>query len=107
MDFLTGKQQNSNREGFPAYVADRLSAIKWRNWKLQLIQQDNMYDPAVPLAIPRLYNLLTDLREERSVAIDNTWILPLMTDIAGQLKASFAKYPPIESGAPDPYVPPN
>lgn len=107
MDFLAGRQQNSNREGFPAYVADRLTAIKWRNWKLHLIQQDNMYDPAVPLAIPRLYNLLTDLREEHSVTVENTWALPRMMSIAGQLKASFAKYPPIESGAPDPYVPPH
>jgi arylsulfatase len=33
LDFFLGKQQTSNREGFPAYVADRLSAVKWRNWK--------------------------------------------------------------------------
>jgi arylsulfatase A-like enzyme len=29
LDFFLGKQENSNREGFPAYVADRLSAVKW------------------------------------------------------------------------------
>ncbi|MCY1280150.1 Arylsulfatase [compost metagenome] len=104
--FFTGKQAHSNREGFPAYVADRLSAIKWRNWKLQLIQQDNMYDPAVVLPLPRLYNLLTDLREEHSVTVENTWAVPRMMSIAGQLKASFAKYPPIEAGTPDPYTPP-
>jgi arylsulfatase A-like enzyme len=33
LDFFLGKQEASNREGFPAYVADRLSAVKWRNWK--------------------------------------------------------------------------
>ena len=38
-DFLLGKQETSNREGFPAYVADRLSAVKWRNWKAHLIWQ--------------------------------------------------------------------
>jgi len=57
----------SNREGFPAYVADRLTAVKWRNWKMQLIQQDNMYDIPQKLALPRIYNLLTDLKEERDV----------------------------------------
>ena len=45
LDFFLGKQENSNREGFPAYVADRLSAVKWRNWKMHLIWQENMYDP--------------------------------------------------------------
>ena len=39
-DFFLGKQENSNREGFPAYVADRLSAVKWRNWKMHLIKQE-------------------------------------------------------------------
>ncbi|MNZ72398.1 hypothetical protein D3C78_907770 [compost metagenome] len=66
-----------------------------------------MYDPAIPLAVPRLYNLLADLREERNVMLENTWVLPRMMGIAGQFKASLAKYPPIESGAPDPYVPPH
>jgi predicted AlkP superfamily pyrophosphatase or phosphodiesterase len=28
LDFFLGKQENSNREGFPAYVANRLSAVK-------------------------------------------------------------------------------
>ena len=45
LDFFLGKQENSNREGFPAYVADQLSAVKWRNWKAHLIWQENMYDP--------------------------------------------------------------
>jgi arylsulfatase len=32
LDFFLGKQENSNREGFPAFVADQLTAVKWRNW---------------------------------------------------------------------------
>lgn len=106
MAFLSGKQEKSNREGFPAYVADRLSAVKWRNWKLHFIQQEEMYDPPLPLAVPRLHNLLTDLREERNVAVENTWVLQPMMGIVGRFKASLEKYPPIESGTPDPYTPP-
>ena len=30
-DFLLGKSEKSNREGFPVFVADRLEAVKWRN----------------------------------------------------------------------------
>ena len=49
LDFFLGKQEASNREGFPAYVADRLSAVKWRNWKVHLIWQENMQrDPDRP-----------------------------------------------------------
>ena len=49
LDFFLGKQEHSNRDGFPAYVADRLYAVKWRNWKVHLIWQVNMYDPPVTL----------------------------------------------------------
>lgn len=104
--FLTGKQQNSNREGFPAYVTDRLSAVKWRNWKLHFFQQENMFDPALPLPVPRLHNLLTDLREEQNVIVENTWALHPMMRIVNDFKASLKQYPPIEPGTPDPYTPP-
>ena len=33
-NFLLGKSDKSAREGFPVYVADRLEAVKWRNWKV-------------------------------------------------------------------------
>jgi arylsulfatase A-like enzyme len=74
LDFFLGKQENSNREGFPAYVADRLTAVKWRDWKMQFIQQDTMYDIPQRLALPKVYNLLTDLKEERDVGPYNTWV---------------------------------
>jgi hypothetical protein len=65
MDFFLGKQEKSNREGFPAYVSDRLTAVKWRNWKMHLIEQVDMYDVPQHLPQPRIYNLLTDRKEER------------------------------------------
>jgi arylsulfatase A-like enzyme len=106
LDFFLGKQENSNREGFPAFVADRLSAVKWRNWKMHLIRQDNMYDPPLRLPVPKLVNLLTDLKEERDVCAKNTWVAEPMMKILGEFEASLKKYPPIKIGTPDPYVPP-
>jgi arylsulfatase len=103
---LNGKQENSNRDGFPAYVADRLSAVKWRNWKLHFIWQENMYDPPQTLPVPKAINLLTDLREEHDVLAQNSWIARPMLKIVGDLKASLKQYPPIEAGTPDPYTPP-
>jgi len=106
LDFFLGKQEKSNREGFPAYVADRLSAVKWRNWKMHLIWQVNMYDPPVTLPLPRVINLLTDLKEERDAGGANSWIAIPMTKIIVELEQSLKKYPPIKAGTPDPYVPP-
>jgi len=106
LDFLFGKQASSNREGFPAYVADRLSAVKWRNWKMHLIRQDHMYDPPQRLPLPKIINLLTDLKEERDVLIHSSWVnYPMMT-IVRDFEASLEAYPPIKAGTPDPYLPP-
>jgi arylsulfatase A-like enzyme len=106
LDFFLGKQDKSNREGFPAYVADRLSAVKWRNWKMHLIWQVNMYDPPQKLPLPKVINLLTDLKEERDVGAKNSWVAEPMMKILFEFQASLKKYPPIPVGTPDPYIPP-
>jgi arylsulfatase A-like enzyme len=105
LDFFLGKE-TSSREGFPAYVADRLSAVKWHNWKMHLIWQVNMYDPPVTLPLPKVINLLTDLKEERDVGATNSWVGVPMTKIIFEMEQSLKKYPPIKAGTPDPYVPP-
>ena len=56
--------------------------------------------------MPKIINLLTDLKEERDVAAHNTWVTDPMTKIIGELEASLKKYPPIKLGTPDPYTPP-
>jgi arylsulfatase len=106
LDFFLGKQATSNREGFPAYVADRLTAVKWRNWKMHLIQQDHMYDAPQRLPLPRIINLLTDLKEERDVLIYSGWVSHPMMKILREFEASLESYPPIKVGTPDPYLPP-
>jgi arylsulfatase len=106
LDFILGKQENSNREGFPAYVADRLSAAKWHNWKMHLIWQEKMYDTPQVLPLPRIFNLLTDRKEERDVAVYNTWVAEPMFKILANFQASLKKYSPIKVGTPDPYTPP-
>ncbi|WP_434557066.1 hypothetical protein RBB77_15200 [Tunturibacter psychrotolerans] len=106
LDFFLGKQENSNREGFPAYVADRLQAVKWHNWKMHLIWQVNMYDPPVTLPLPRVVNLLTDLKEERDAGVKAGFVTVPMTKLLGEWEASLKKYPPIKMGTFDPYIPP-
>jgi arylsulfatase len=72
---------------------------------MQLIQQDTMYDIPQRLALPRIYNLLTDLKEERDVGPYNTWVAGPMFKIISDFQASLQKYPPIKVGTPDPYKP--
>ncbi|MGV7219726.1 sulfatase-like hydrolase/transferase [Bradyrhizobium sp. UFLA05-112] len=106
LDFFLGKKEASNREGFPAYVADRLTAVKWRNWKMHLIKQEGMYDIPQKLPLPIVINLLRDRKEERDVAPYNTWVAEPMLKIVADFEASLSKYPPVKLGTPDPYTPP-
>ena len=106
MDFFLGKKEQSNREGFVAYVADRLHAVKWRNWKMHLIWQVNRLDPPLVLPLPRVINLLTDLKEERDVQHYHGWVTNAMMKIRNELEESLRMNPPIKMGTPDPYTPP-
>jgi arylsulfatase len=107
MDFFFGTQEKSNREGFVAYVADRLHAVKWRNWKMHLIWQMNMFDPPQVLPLPKIINLLADLKEERDALIHNSWVTNPMMKIRGDFEESLKAHPPIKMGTPDPYRPPH
>jgi hypothetical protein len=88
-------------------VPDRLSAVKWHNWKMHLIWQVNMSDPPVTLSEPKVINPLADLKEERDVGAKNSWVGVPMTKISVDLEQSLKKYPPIKAGSPEPYVRPN
>jgi hypothetical protein len=65
-----------------------------------------MYDPPQTLPLPKVINLLTDLKEERDVGPYNTWVADPVMKIVGDFMESLKKYPPIKVGTPDPYVPP-
>lgn len=105
LDFFLGKQENSNREGFPVYVANRLYAVKWKNWKMHLVWQVGMYDPPQNLEEPRIFNLLRDLKEERDVGAKVSWVAMPMGKILSDWEKSLKLYPPIPMGTPDPYHP--
>jgi len=106
MNFFLGKQEKSNREGFVAYVADRLHAVKWRNWKMHLIWQEKMHDPPQVLPLPKIINLLADLKEERDVLTYHSWVPNPMMKIKNEFEASLRDHPPIKAGTADPYTPP-
>lgn len=64
-DLFLGKTEKLAREGFPIFCAERLQAVKWRNWKMHFMRQDTVFDPPVKNPVPTIYNLFTDPREEK------------------------------------------
>jgi arylsulfatase len=106
-DFLLGKKETSTRDGFPVYVADRLEAVKWKNWKLVFYDEErDWWTPPAKLGTPKLFNLITDPKEEYPQAgIENTWVLTPTIRIVREMMNSLRKFPPIPPGTPDPYTP--
>jgi arylsulfatase len=103
-EFLLGRSERSAREGFPIWCADRLTAVKWRNWKLHFFKQDTMMDPPVKLGIPFIINLLTDPREETPTV--DTWVVTPVLKLVGAFNETTKGHPLIPMGTPDPYTPP-
>jgi arylsulfatase A-like enzyme len=102
-DFFLGKSEKSAREGFVIWCADRLTAVKWRNWKLHFYRQDTMFDSPVKLGIPFIINLYTDPREETPTV--DSWVITPMLKMVGEFNATTKDSPLIPMGTPDPYTP--
>ena len=52
--FFEGKQKASSREGFPYWLGPTLYGVKWCNFKLVLVKQARLTDPALSLPNPHL-----------------------------------------------------
>jgi arylsulfatase A-like enzyme len=106
-DFLLGKADKSNREGFPVFVADRLEAVKWRNWKVAFYdEQRDWWTPPTKLGTPKAFDLITDPKEEYpATAVRNSWNAVPVMRIVTEFEQSVRDYPPIVPGTPDPYTP--
>jgi arylsulfatase len=102
-DFFFGKTERSAREGFPIWCAERLMAVKWRNWKLHFQRQDTMFDPPVKNPVPMIHNLYTDPREEKPTP--DSWVVGPVLKIVGEFERSVKQHPLIPMGTPDPYHP--
>jgi hypothetical protein len=53
---------------------------------MHLIWQENMYDAPQRLPLPKITNLLTDLKEERDVLIHDGWVTYPMMKIVNVLR---------------------
>ncbi len=102
MPFLEGRSDVSGRESILCFVADRLHAVKWRNWKLHFIWQEYMLDPPVELSIPRAFNLYEDPGERHDVFLpSNTWLQRPCQAAIREFWTSVEVHPLIAPGTPD------
>jgi len=105
-EFLLGDAEESGRDTVLCLQGNRLQAVKWRQWKAHLFQQDDTFSTWSPYNVPHIHNLEWDPREEHEIAFPHAWVLhPMAAAVAAFLK-SFALEPPIKTGTPDPYRPP-
>jgi hypothetical protein len=77
------------------------------NFKVHFYQQETMVSPPVKLAIPFLFNLYTNPREDTDKQITDGWVIGPVLKMVSEFEASVKKHPLIAMGTPDPYTPPN
>jgi len=105
--FFEGKQANSNREGFPFWLGSELYDVKWKNFKLVMVEQRTLTDAALPLPNPHLVNLDTDPKEREPMDYPylHAWVGAHTAKILEDFQDSVKREPLIPPGAPLDYVP--
>lgn len=106
-DFLLGKQTTSNRDSVLAFVADRLEAVKWRNWKLAFYAETrDWFSTPVKHTLPKLFNLHTDPKEEYpEETLRNSWAMVKCLEAIRSFTHSLKTHPAIPEGSPDRFDP--
>jgi arylsulfatase len=105
-DFLLGKTTESGREGFVVYMGNDVFGVKWKDWKIHFKEQDSWNTVMRTYTMPRVFNLISDPREQDNVLFPHTWVLKRALPQLEEHVASLKEFPPIPTGTLDPYQPP-
>jgi arylsulfatase len=105
--FLYGQQEQSNREGFLFWNGPTLYGVKWHHFKLVLVQQQYLTEPALHLSSPHIVNLLVDPKEREpfNQRHPHSWTAAHFGRLIAAYEASLTREPLIPAGAPLDYVP--
>jgi arylsulfatase len=105
--FFYGEQEESNREGFIFWNGETMYGVKWRNFKLSLVQQKYFTDPALPLGFPHIVNLITDPKEREpyNPVYLHSWTMAHFARLIKEFQESVAREPLIPAAAPLDFVP--
>jgi arylsulfatase len=102
LDWLTGEQSSSARDGYLYWMGPELYGVKWRNFKLALVAQKYSTDPPAKLSSPRVINLVVDPHEREPINVPHlhSWTVTHFNRLLGAFHASVEREPPIPSGSP-------
>ncbi len=104
--FFTGETSDSGRDGFIVYMGNDVFGVKWRDWKLHFKEQTGWNGILREYTMPRVYNLMNDPQELDNVLFPHTWVPKAALPQLEEHVASLKEFPPVPTGAPDPYEPP-
>ena len=105
-EFFLGEKEASGRDGFIVYMGNDVFGVKWRDWKLHFKEQTGWNGVLREYTMPRLYNLMDDPQERDNVLFPHTWVPKAALPQLEEHVASLREYPPVPTGASDPYEPP-
>lgn len=107
LDWLTGKSEESLREGYIYWMGPEMYGAKWQNFKMALVEQRYIFDPVLKLPIPRITNLIIDPHERESVPLPHlhSWVAIHFNRLLAEFSASTQHEPVIPAGAPLDHVP--
>ena len=105
LDFFTGAQTKSPREGFLFYIKNELRAAKWRDWKMHFAWEAEPNAGVNHLESPLLFNLVQDPKEETDVNTTAGWVRTPIRHMIHDFQEGLKRNLPIPSGAPDDFVP--
>jgi arylsulfatase len=87
------------------FANNQIRAVKWHDWKFHYTYTPESGAPPVP-PLMRLFNLLSDPKEETDVKDANPWVQSAMDKLVADFMATTERYPHVPPNAPDPYTPP-
>ena len=105
--WLSGKQKESNREGFLYWNADQLYGAKWRNFKCAIRKQLYLSDPVLTLPTPYVINLDVDPKEREpyNAKYLHTWTIQHFAGLLKAFMASTQREELTKPGSPLDFVP--
>ena len=105
LDFLSGRQEKSNREHVLLFLGQKLMAVKWRNYKMHIDGLDRVDGVFEDWSFPRAFNLASDPKERWNIIWQNTWIGEEIGPFVAAYGKSVRKYPNLAGGQPNDVLP--
>jgi arylsulfatase A-like enzyme len=107
LDWLTGRQDGSARDGLIYWMGPEMYGVKWRDFKLVLVVQKYMTGPGQRLATPHIINLIIDPQEREPVSLPylHSWTATHFNRIIAEFQATVEREPLTPAGAPLDHMP--